>query len=284
MPSTWLITGTSSGLGLELTRQLLARGDRVIALQRRPERLDRLLLDHPDALWVHDVDVTDGLRVRSAVDGAWRDRGRVDVVVANAGFGLFGALEELDDDDIRRQVETNVMGSLALIRAAVPHLREQGGGKIVQISSMAGQMAAPGMSLYHLTKWANEGLVEALREELAPFGIETCIVEPGSARTEFGGSSMTVARSLPAYDDTPAAAVRGRRERSRESIPGDAGRMAGAVIDATGHSPMPRRLLLGSDAYALVTASVRARLAEAEAQEAIARSTDADDYDPTAPH
>jgi NAD(P)-dependent dehydrogenase (short-subunit alcohol dehydrogenase family) len=284
MQSTWMITGTSSGLGHELTTQLLARGDRVAAIMRSPERLHGLADRYADTLWIADADVTDGDRVREVVALAWSELGRIDAVVSNAGYGLFGALEELDEADIRRQVDTNIMGSLALIRAAIPRLREQGGGKLVQISSMAGQMAAAGMSMYHLSKWAVEGLMEALRQELAPFNIQTCLVEPGSARTEFGGSSMTIGKSLRAYDDTPAAAIRGRRHRSPRSIPGDPERMAAAIISAVDAPETPRRLLLGSDAYALVTQSIKTRLAEAEAQQATARATDAEDYDPTLPH
>ena len=284
MPRTWLITGTSSGLGHELTTQLLARGDRVAAIMRSPERLDDLAARYGDALWRGDADVTDGDRVRSLVELAWSELGRVDVVVSNAGYGLFGALEELTATDIRRQVDTNIMGSLALIHAAVPRLRTQGGGKLVQISSMAGQMAAAGMSMYHLSKWAIEGLMEALHQELAPFDIHTCLVEPGSARTEFGAGSMTIGESLSVYDDTPAAAIRGRRERSPESIPGDPQRMVAAIIDAVDAPPLPRRRLRGSDAFTLVTASRRARLREAEAQQTSAAATDADDYDPTTAH
>ena len=279
-----MITGTSSGLGHELTTQLLARGDRVAAIMRSPERLDELAAQYSDALWRGDADVTDGDRVRSLVALAWSDLGRVDVVVSNAGYGLFGALEELTAADLRRQVDTNIMGSLALIHAAVPRLRAQGGGELIQVSSMAGQMAAAGMSMYHLSKWAVEGLMEALHQELAPFDIRTCLVEPGSARTEFGGGSMTIGESLSVYDDTPAAAIRGRRERSPESIPGDPQRMVAAIIDAVDAPELPRRLLLGSDAFALVTDSVRARLQEAEAQKTSAAATDADDYDVRAPH
>ena len=284
MSRTWLITGTSSGLGHELTTQLLARGDRVAAIMRSPERLDDLAAQYGDALWLGDADVTDGDRVRGLVDLAWSDLERIDVVVSNAGYGLFGALEELTPTDIRRQVDTNIMGSLALIHAAVPRLRAQGGGQLIQISSMAGQMAAAGMSMYHLSKWAIEGLMEALHQELAPFDIHTCLVEPGSARTEFGAGSMTIGESLSVYDDTPAAAIRGRRERKRESIPGDPRRMVAAIIDAVDAPRLPRRLLLGSDAYELVTASIRARLQEAETQQTSAAATDAEDYDARAPH
>jgi NAD(P)-dependent dehydrogenase (short-subunit alcohol dehydrogenase family) len=284
MSQAWLITGTSSGLGHELAARLLARGDRVAGIMRSPDRLHDLTAQYGDALWLGDADVTDGDRVRKLVDVAWSDLDRIDVVVSNAGYGLFGAFEELTETDIRRQVDTNIMGSLALLHAAVPKLREQGGGKVIQISSMAGQMAAAGMSMYHLSKWAIEGLMEALHQELAPFNIQTCLVEPGSARTKFGGSSMTIGKPLSVYDNTPAAAIRGRRERSPQSIPGDPQRMVSAIINAVDAPELPRRLLLGSDAYAFITASIRARLQEAEAQKTSAAATDADDYDPTTAH
>jgi NAD(P)-dependent dehydrogenase (short-subunit alcohol dehydrogenase family) len=277
---TWMITGTSSGLGRELTEQLLARGDRVAATLRRPHVLAELASQYPDRLWVRQLDVTDTRRTRAVVDEAWSDLGRVDVVVSNAGYGLFGAAEELNDDDIARQIDTNVTGAVAFIRATLPRLRSQGGGKILHTSSMAGQMAAAGMSMYHLSKWAMEGFLEALHDELAPFHIQTCLIEPGSARTEFGGGSMTIADPLSVYDDTPAARIRGRRERSRQSIPGDPTKMAHAIIAAADRVELPRRLILGSDAHKMVVASIRARLHEAEAQAETAPATDADDYLP----
>lgn len=282
MSHTWLITGTSSGLGRELTEQLLARGNRVAATLRRPERLDELASRYPDTLWVGELDVTDGDRTRTVVGEAWKDLGHIDVVVSNAGYGLFGAVEEVSTADIRRQVDTNVVGAVTFIKAAVPFLRTQGGGRLIQVSSMAGQMAAAGMSLYHLSKWAVEGFVEALHEELGPFDIQTCLVEPGSARTEFGAGSMTIGESLTAYDGTPAAKIRGRRERSRESIPGDPAKMAAAIIAAAEAVTLPRRLILGSDAHELIVNSIRARLDEAQAQQRTAALTDADDYSPVA--
>ncbi|MGN7780060.1 SDR family oxidoreductase [Mycolicibacterium sp. 22603] len=284
MAKTWLITGTSSGLGRELTEQLLKRGDRVAATLRRPERLAELAGDYPDTLWVGELDVTNGEQARTVVDRAWLDLGHIDVVVSNAGYGLFGAVEEVSDADIRRQIDTNVVGAVAFIKAAVPHLRAQGGGRVIQVSSMAGQMAAAGMSLYHLSKWAVEGFVEALHEELEPFDIHTCLVEPGSARTEFGGGSMVIGERLAAYDDTPAAKIRGRRERSRESIPGDPSKMATAIISAAEAPTLPRRLILGSDAHRLIVNSIHARLDEAYAQQHTAALTDADDYAPAASH
>jgi NAD(P)-dependent dehydrogenase (short-subunit alcohol dehydrogenase family) len=275
---TWFITGTSSGFGRELTEQLLERGDRVAATLRRPEALAALVERYPERLWVRRLDVTDTDAVRSVVTAAFEELGRIDVVVSNAGYALMGAAEELTDEQVRRQLDTNVVGSIALARAAVPHLRAQGGGRIMQLSSMGGQMAFPGLSLYHASKWAVEGFFESFAHEVAPFGIETCLVEPGGSRTDFGGRSLDAAPALPVYADTPAGAVRAMAASREIPAPGEPAKMARAMIDAGGADELPPRLLLGSDAYAAVRGALAARLAYVEAHEQLAQTTDADDY------
>jgi NAD(P)-dependent dehydrogenase (short-subunit alcohol dehydrogenase family) len=279
MPRTWLITGTSSGFGRTLTERLLARGDRVAATLRDPSRLDDLAAQHGDALWVRALDVTDTTRVRAVVDEAFAGLGRIDVVVSNAGYGLLGAAEELTDEQIDRQLQTNVLGSIQLIRAALPHLRAQGGGRILQLSSIGGIIAFPGMSLYHASKWAMEGFVESLRAEVAPFGIEACLVEPGGARTEFAAGSLAQATPLEAYAETPVGQIRALAgARTADQIPGDPVKVADAMIGAAEADELPPRLLLGSDAYNLAHAALSARLAFVEAQRELTLSTDADDY------
>jgi len=160
MSKTWFITGTSSGFGRLMTESLLARGDRVAATLRKVEALDDLKAQHGERLWVARLDVTDAIAVRRVVDQAFRDLGRIDVMVNNAAYGLVGAAEELTDDQVRLQIDTNLIGSIQVIRAALPHLRAQGGGRILQVSSEGGQIAYPAFSLYHATKWGIEGFVE----------------------------------------------------------------------------------------------------------------------------
>jgi len=207
MPKSWFITGTSSGFGRTLTETLLARGDRVAATLRKLNALDDLKAHYGDNLWVASLDVTNAEAVRRVVDRAFATLGRIDVVVNNAGYRLFGAAEEVSDDQIRHQIDTNLIGSIQVIRAALPHLRAQGGGRILQVSSEGGQIAYPNFSLYHATKWGIEGFVEAVAQEVAPFNIECTIAEPGPAKTSFGGGLVSPPL-MDVYEHTPAGEMR----------------------------------------------------------------------------
>ncbi|WP_051940256.1 SDR family oxidoreductase [Phaeacidiphilus oryzae] len=271
--STWFITGVNSGLGRALTERLLADGHRVAGTVRRPGSVDDLAARYGDRLWVARLDVTDTARVREVVDSAFADLGRIDVVVNNAGYGLFGAAEELTDEQIDHVLATNLTGSIQVARAALPHLRAQGGGRIVQLSTYGGQATHPGASLYHAGKWGIEGFMESLAKEVAPFGIEVTLVEPGGARTEFRFGSLRSATPMPAYDGTPAAMTRGAGDRSRPSI-GDPAKMAARIIESAAQTPAPLRLVLGSDAHRFITAALRERLAEIAPQAESAGSTD----------
>lgn len=278
MARTWFITGTSSGFGRHLTEQLLARGDRVAATARRVDALDDLALRHGDRLWRARLDVTDTAELRAVVDRAFAELGRIDVVVSNAGYGLFGAAEELTDEQIDRQIATNLTASIQLARAAAGHLRRQGGGRYLQIASIGGQIAFPAMSLYHATKWGIEGFWESAAAELAPFGIGVTIVEPGMAGTNFAAGGSVLAAPLPEYADGPAGQL--RRSLSGElpplPTPGDPAKIAAAIIASAEQAEAPLRLTLGSDAYAWATAALRDRLAALEAGRSLAHSTDAD--------
>ncbi len=272
---TWFITGVNSGFGRELAEQLLSRGDRVAGTVRREGSVDDLRVTYGDRFWVGHLDVTDLLRVRAVVDAAFGDLGRIDVVVINAGYGLFGAAEEFTDEQVVHQITTNLLGSIQTARAALPHLRAQGGGRVIQISSVAGLAAHAGASLYHASKWGMEGFTEALAQEVAPFGIEVTLVEPGGARTAFSGSSLQLSEPLAAYDGTPAAMVRAFRH-TRIPVPGDPVKVAAKVINSAAQKPAPMRLVLGSDSYQGVTTALRNRLAQVEPQQASAAETDAD--------
>ncbi len=279
---TWFITGSSSGFGRQMTEILLARGDTVAATARRPNSLSNLVDRYGDRIWTAALDVTDTAQVRQVMADAFEQLGRIDVVISNAGYGLAGAAEELSDRLIQQQIATNLLGSIQVGRAAIPRLREQGGGRIIQIGSMGGQHASPGLSLYHATKWGIEGFYESVMKEIAPFNIDVTIVEPGRARTEFVGGSMVFSDHLEVYDDImehfralAAGDIDGRAAAAM--APGDPRKVAQAIIDSVDVTPAPRRLTLGSDAYDTMTASLRERLAEMEANRDLAYSTDADD-------
>ena len=272
---TWLITGTSSGLGRELTELALRRGHRVAATVRVRASLDDLTRTYGERLTVVQLDVTDVRGVHACVDRAFAHLGRIDIVVSNAGYGLFGAAEELTDDQIVLQIETNLIGSIAVIRATLPHMRAQGGGRIVQVSSEGGQVAYPNFSLYHATKWGIEGFVEAVAQEVAPFGIGFTIVEPGATTTNFG-TNRVVAPPMPAYDATPSGDLRRAIDNGFFAKRGDAAKTARAIYDVALRQPAQRRLTLGSGAYDHVRRALTTRLTELDAQREIAFSVDAD--------
>jgi NAD(P)-dependent dehydrogenase (short-subunit alcohol dehydrogenase family) len=223
---TWFITGTSSGLGRALTDALLDRGDRVAATLRRPAALDDIAMHYGSQLWRADLDVSKPAQVREVVDAAFAGMGRIDVVVSNAGYALVGAAEEPTDEQVERQLDTNVLGSMTVARAALPHLRCQGGGHLIQFSSMLGQSAFPFVGIYNATKWAMEGFYEALAGEVAALGIATTLVEPGGFRTDANTRSLDSGPELFVYNEL--------REQARQfSDPiGDPAKLAVAVIAA----------------------------------------------------
>ena len=273
MVKTWFITGTSSGLGRLLAERLLQRGDRVVATLRHEGALDELKQQYDDRLHVLTLDVTDIREVRTNISAAFEAMGRIDVVVNNAGYGLFGAAEEVTNEQIERQIATNLTGSIQVIRAALPHLRRQGGGRIVQVSSEGGQIAYPNFSLYHATKWGIEGFVESVAKEVGPFGIDFVIVEPGPTSTQFG-AGLDHAVPMPEYDDTPAGDVRRAIASNSFAIRGDAGRTVTAMIVAADSAHPPLRLTLGGGAYDSIRAALAERLRVLEAQKDIAFSVD----------
>lgn len=270
---TWFITGSSSGFGRLMTEQLLERGDRVAATARDTAALDDLVRTYGDAIWTASLDVTDTAQIRSVVEAAFAALGRIDVVVNNAGYGLFGAAEELTDEQIAHQLGTNLVGPIQILRAVVPHFREQGGGRIIQLSTYGGLATNPGASLYHASKWGIEGFMEANAKDLAPFGIGVTIVEPGSAATGFRVGSSRLPEPMTAYDGTPAAMSRGIQNPALPSV-SDPAKVAAAILATVEQTPAPLRLVTGSDSFRIVRDALRERLAEIESQEASAASTD----------
>lgn len=273
MMKTWFITGTSSGFGRLLTERLLERGDRVAATLRKAGALDDLKARHGERLWIAPLDLTDTDAIRSTVDRAFAELGRIDVVVSNAGYGLFGAAEELTDAQIRDQIDTNLIGSIQLIRACLPHLRAQGGGRILQVSSEGGQIAYPAFSLYHATKWGIEGFVEAVSQEVAPFGISLTLIEPGPAKTDFG-RGLAMAKPSDIYEETPAGQLRKAVMSGTFEITGNAQKMTDAMLQVAERSPAPLRLALGKGSYASIRAALTDRLRELEEQKEITVAMD----------
>lgn len=269
--NTYLITGASRGIGRELTEQILAGGDRVAATLRRPEQLDDLKRLHGERLWTRRLDVTDTAAIEQVVGEAFAEHERIDVVVSNAGYGVMGTAEDLSDEQVEAVIATNLTGSIQLARRVVPHLRDQGGGVLVQLSSMGGHITFPGFAIYHATKWGVEGYFDSLAKEIAPFGISTMLVEPGMVRTSFYDAVQQVPLSEP-YAGGPAD----RPDIPVEDMPGSQSGLAHAILEAAASDAPPRRLLLNSDAYDLVTTTVRERLASWEAQRDAAFAADAE--------
>jgi NAD(P)-dependent dehydrogenase (short-subunit alcohol dehydrogenase family) len=241
---------------------------------RAADQAADLLARYPGTFRAPVLDVTDTAAIRKVVEASFVELGRIDVVISNAGYGLFGAAEELSDAQIDQIVATNLVGSIQLIRAVLPRMRAQGGGRIIQISSYGGQVAFAGNSLYHATKWGIEGFVESVTQEVAPFGIGMTIVEPGGARTEFRYASAQVATSMPVYDATPAHAFLKMLDPKNGLAPGDPARMAARIIESVDVDPAPLRMVLGSEALRSTIATLRKRLEGFEAQTALAASTD----------
>lgn len=273
MTKTWFITGTSTGLGRLLTERLLERGDCVVATLRRPDALKTLTEKYGDQLHVLTLDVTETDAINAVVADAFQRVGHIDVLVSNAGYALFGAAEEASDAQIERQITTNLVGSIQLIRAVLPHLRAQGGGRIVQVSSEGGQIAYPNFSFYHATKWGIEGFVESVAQEVAPFGIDFLIVEPGPTGTNFV-EGLDRAQVMACYEDTPAGEVRRAVASGAFAIKGDAARTVDAMITAADAVKPPLRLALGSTAYASISQALTDRRTLLEAQKEVALSAD----------
>lgn len=271
---TWLITGISSGFGYELCRQLLEKGEKVIGTVRNKNKVASLIEKYPDIFACEILDVTDVLAIQKLVNISFEKFDRIDVIVSNAGYGLFGAAEELSDAEVDHIIATNLTGSIQLIRSALPHLRAQGGGRIIQLSSYGGQVAFPGNSMYHATKFGIEGFCEAVAQEVAPFNIGVTLVEPGGARTEFRYGSAKVAKLMPEYDGNPAHAFQKMLDPANGLAPGDPARMAARIIESVEKTPAPMRMVLGSQALASTISTLKARIADYEKQTELAASTD----------
>jgi NAD(P)-dependent dehydrogenase (short-subunit alcohol dehydrogenase family) len=272
----WFITGASRGFGRSFARAALAASDRVAATARDTSSLDDLLSEHGDAILPIRLDVTDRDAAFAAVRQAHEQFGRLDVVVNNAGYGVSGAIEELSEEQARRQIEVNLFGALWVTQAALPILRDQGSGWIVQVSSIGGLAAFPLTGIYHASKWALEGFSETLRQEVEPFGIKVLMVEPSGFRTDWAGSSMDRADPIDAYQGIEAIAERraSQQQENNGSQPGNPDLAAQALLDTLDRDDPPFRLLLGNIAYDVAVSRYESRLEEFRAGEPVARGAD----------
>lgn len=274
MEKIWFVTGVSTGFGYEIARQILQRGDVVVGTVRQSGSTQTLAEEFPQKFVRVTLDVRNRQALREAVEQAVRQFGRLDVLVSNAGYGLFGAAEELSDDEIDAVIGTNLTGSIAAVRAALSFMRKQRSGRIIQISSYGGQVAYAGNSLYHATKFGIEGFCESVALEMAPFGVKVTIVEPGGARTDFRYRSAHVAALLPEYDDNPAHAFLKMLDPQNGLAAGDPVRMANRIIESADDPQAPLRIVLGSQALAATIECLDKRVAELKKQTELARSTD----------
>ena len=256
---TWFITGTSRGFGREWAIAALERGDSVAATARDTTTLDDLVERFGDALLPIELDVTDRPAAFAAVARAHQRFGRLDVVVNNAGYGQFGMIEELSEAELRDQIETNLFGALWVTQAALPILREQRSGHILQVSSIGGISAFAGIGAYHASKWGLEGFSQALAGEVAGFGIKVTLIEPGGFATDWGGASARHAAPMAAYDDARATmqAMRAARTTSQ----GDPVASSAAVLKVVDADEPPLRIFFGTAPLGIAEADYASRLA-----------------------
>ncbi len=274
MTRTWLITGSSRGFGRELATAALASGDNVVATARRPADLTNLVAEYGDRVRAVPLDVTDASAARDAVDTAVADFRRLDVVVNNAGYANSAPIEEMSEVDFRTQLEANLFGVVNVTRAALPVLRAQRSGHIIQFSSIGGRVGGtPGMGAYQTAKFGVEGFSEVLNAEVNPLGIKVIIVEPGPFRTEWSTTSMVRAQVGPDYEQT-VGEINRMREVTAATWPGDPARAAKIILDVVALDEPPLRLLLGGIAVDSAVRSAAERTAEAEKWGDLSRSAD----------
>jgi NAD(P)-dependent dehydrogenase (short-subunit alcohol dehydrogenase family) len=255
---TWFITGSSKGFGREWAIAALERGDSVAATARDTSTLDDLVAKFGDRVLAQRLDVTDRDAAFAAVQEAHERFGRLDVIVNNAGYGQFGMLEELTEAELREQVETNLFGAIWVTQAALPFLRAQGSGHILQVSSIGGISAFPGIGAYHASKWGLEGISQALAQEVAAFGIKVTVIEPAGYSTDWSGPSAKRATPLPAYDKVRDAM---KSSPVRQGSPGDPVATRAAVLEIVDAEQPPLRVFFGDGPLKIATKDYESRLA-----------------------
>src|ERR1700722_5617231 len=274
MEQTWFITGSSRGLGRAIARAALDAGDLVAATARQPAQLDDLLGEYPERVHAIGLDVTDPESAPAAIGGAPRHCGRLDVIVNNAGYANVSPIETTDDEDFRAQFETNFWGVYHVSKAAIPILREQGGGIVIQVSSVGGRVGgSPGIASYQAAKFAIDGFSRVLRAETAPFGVKVMVVEPSGFRTDWAGSSMTVHDIPEAYAPT-VGAMNSRVRQSSEGAAGDPTRAAEILVRVAKRRDIPEHLPLGVNAVELSIRLDEQLLVEDRRWSEVSRSAD----------
>jgi NAD(P)-dependent dehydrogenase (short-subunit alcohol dehydrogenase family) len=275
MSKVWLITGSSRGIGRALAEAVLAAGDRLVATARNPAQLADMAEPYGDRVRTLPLDVTDEAAAERAVRTAIEAFGRLDVLVNNAGYGNVNAIEDTSLAEFREQIETNLFGTIIMTKAAIPWMREQHAGHIIQFSSVGGRVGALGRAPYSAAKWGVEGFSEVLAKELGPLGVKVTIVEPGGFRTDFAGASSMIRQGRSAYDATVGATARFQREYSGKQ-PGNPAKAAAAVLHIADIEEPPLRLLLGSDAVGIVERADLARMEADRKWRELSVSTDFD--------
>jgi len=251
MSQRWLITGSSRGIGRALSEAVLAAGHRLVATAREPAQLADLEERHGEAVRIARLDVTDPVEAEAAVRIAVESFGGLDVLVNNAGYGNVNSVEDTELDDFRREIETNLFGTIIVTKAAIPVMREQRSGHIIQFSSVGGRVGAPGRAPYSAAKWGVEGFSEVLAREMNLIGVKVTVIEPGGFRTDFAGSSTSLQEGRPEYDQVVGAAARMQRAYDgRQS--GDPARAAQVILKIAAMDRPPFRLPLGSDALTII--------------------------------
>jgi NAD(P)-dependent dehydrogenase (short-subunit alcohol dehydrogenase family) len=274
MSTVFFLTGSSRGLGRAIAEAALDAGHRLVATARRPSSLDDLVATYGDRVLPLALDVADAEQAHAAVAAGVKRFGAIDVVVNNAGYANLAAIEDVAPDDFRAQIDTNLFGVVNVTQAALPVLRRQGGGHLIQVSSVGGRLATPGLAAYQSAKWAVGGFSSVLAAEVAPLGIKVTVLEPGGMQTDWAGSSMEVAPVSEPYRAT-VGAMAAIHDTANLSL-GDPAKVAQVVLEVAAMDEPPLRLLLGSEAYAYATAAARAQAESDERWHELTVSTDRD--------
>jgi len=277
MPSVFFLTGSSRGLGRQIAETALAAGHQLVATARRPETLADLAGQYGPQILPVALDVTDPAAAQAAVAAGVEAFGRLDVVVNNAGYAGLAAVEDVTLADFRAQLDANLLGVVSVTKAALPVLREQGSGHIIQVSSIGGRLATAGLSAYQAAKWAVGGFSEVLALEVAPLGIKVTVLEPGGMQTDWAGSSMRVPPISAPYQPTVGGMAKLHADLGGSGSLGDPAKVARVVLEVAAMADPPLRLILGSDAYNYATAAARARAESDAAWHDLTVSTDRDD-------
>lgn len=276
MSKVWLVTGSASGLGRNIAEAVLASGDRLIATARDPRRLEDLVKKYGDQVRTAALDVVDESAAQAAVQMAVAGFGRLDVVVNNAGYGDIAPFEQLSSERFKAVVDTNFYGVVNVSRAAIPIMRKQKSGCILQISSVGGRLARPGSSPYHAAKWAVGGFTESLAQEVAPFGVKVCALEPGGMRTNWGvRANQDTPDLLPDYEPSVGAVAKALKSYWGHEM-SDPVKVAQVVLHLAASDRLPAHLLIGSDAVRFAGEAEATRAADAADWREISLSTDFD--------